>query len=251
VTFTPTDTSYPAVTKTVFITVVAASTQTMTASMTIPTPTVQYSDAATFSVTVTSSLPGVAPAGQVAFRVGTQAIGTADLLPVGNAQTTTTYQAVLTKPMLEPSPYGTPPTGQMKPGMKIISASMLNPNSRFAMTNPTSKALSLVLEDARVSYTGATSFSLGGLTTVPLRVLVTEPADGSPGELRTAQVQFYDRATGTLLGTSSVAQDGTAVFNWAANLGTANSKTFTIGFIVAAYYTRNSTLDNVSITISK
>jgi hypothetical protein len=92
---------------------------------------------------------------------------------------------------------------------------------------------------------------LGGLTTVPLRVLVTEPADGSPGELRTAQVQFYDRATGTLLGTSSVAQDGTAVFNWAANLGTANSKTFTIGFIVAGYYTRNSTLDNVSITISK
>jgi hypothetical protein len=183
--------------------------------------------------------------------VGTQAIGTADLLPVGNALTTTTYQAVLTKPMLEPSPYGTPPIGQMKPSMKIISASMLSPDPRFAMTNPTSKAMSLILEDGRVSYTGSTSLSLGGLTTVPLKVLVTEPADGSAGDLRTAQVQFYDRATGTLLGTSSVAQDGTAIFNWAANLGGANSKPFTIGFIVAGYYSRNSTLDNVSITVSK
>ena len=84
-----------------------------------------------------------------------------------------------------------------------------------------------------------------------LKVVVSEPADGSAGDLRTAQVQFYDRATGTLLGISNVAQDGTAIYNWAANLGTANSKTFTIGFIVAGYYTRNSTLDNVSITVSK
>jgi hypothetical protein len=136
--------------------------------------------------------------------------------------------------------------------MKIISASMLNPDSRFAVTNPTSKALSLVVEDARVAYTGSTALSLGGSTTVPLKVVVTEPADGSPGDVRMAQVLFYDRATGVLLGTSSVGQDGAAIFNWAANLGGANSKTFTIGFTVAGgYYSRNSTLDNVSITVSK
>jgi hypothetical protein len=251
VTFTPTDIKYPTVSKSVVIKVVTASTQTMTASLALPTSTVQYSDPATFSVTVTSSLPGVAPAGQVAFRVGTQAIGTADLLPVGNPQTTTTYQAVLTKPMLEPSPYGTPPTGQMQPGMKIISASMLNPDPRFTMTNPTNKAMSPAREDARVAYTGTTALSLGGSTTVPLKVLVTEPADGSPGDLRTAQVLFYDRGTGVLIGTSSVAQDGTAIFNWPANLGGANSKSFTLGFVVAGYYTRNNTLDNASVTVSK
>jgi len=175
-----------------------------------------------------------------------------DLVPVGDPSTTTTYQAVWNGPLLEPSPFGTAPTGQMKPGTKIVTATLLNPDPRFVITNPTSKTVGISAENALIAYVSGSPISLGGQSTTQLKVIVSEPADGSPGELRNAQVQFIDRGTSTLLGTVNVAADGTAILpNWAPNLAGANSKDFTIGFVVIGYYTRNSTLDNVTVTVTK
>lgn len=85
-----------------------------------------------------------------------------------------------------------------------------------------------------------------------MTVTVTDAPDGYPGDIRNAQVQFFNRGTNTLLGTANVtASDsnptvGTATLNWAATPGTD-----TIGFVVTNYYNRNSSADNATITVSK
>src|SRR2546428_674116 len=111
-----------------------------TSALTVNTASVQYSDVASFSVTMTTTFSGQRPAGKVAFKIGTQSMGVADVTPVGgNAATATQWTAAWSGQLLEPSPSGTMPTGQMRPGTKIVSAQMLDPDSRFAMTNPTNK----------------------------------------------------------------------------------------------------------------
>jgi len=250
--------------------VITATAATATSTLTVSSLTPQYGDQDTFTVTVTSSAPGQ-PAAGVAFSVGTQQVGsptpvTVPLTPVGDPATTTTYQAVWTGQLLEPTPFGSTPTGQMKPGLHLVSASFVNPN--FSITKPTNKSVNITREDARIAGLDRTSYSLGGSATgtVPLTVTVKDitamlgdPAyDAYPGDIRNAQVQFIDRATNTVLGTANVASligsgttTGTATFNWSVNLGTATSKSYTIGFAVLNYYTRNSTADNVVVTVSK
>jgi 5-hydroxyisourate hydrolase-like protein (transthyretin family) len=245
VTFTPTDTTlYVVTTTTVNINVVAAGTQTMTSTLTISTPSVQYSDNASFTVQVTSSVAGQMPAGKVAFKIGTQAMGVSNLTPIGDPLTTTTYQAVWSGPLLEPSPSGTPPTGQLKPSLKIVSAQMLDPDPRFAMTNPTNKSMTIAVEDARVAYAGAsTTLTLSG-GTVPLTASVTELADGLPGAITLATVQFVNRANNAVIGTAPVGPDGKATMSWTTTAGS-----YTIGFVVGNYYSRNNAADNVAITV--
>ena len=43
--------------------------------------------------------------------------------------------------------------------------------------------------------------------------------------------------------------DGIVIFNWNANIGTNATQTFTFGFIVSNYYTRNSTLDDATLVV--
>jgi hypothetical protein len=207
---------------------------------------VQYSDVASFSVTVTSTVAGQAPAGKVAFKVGTQSVGVVSLTPVGDPLTTTSYQAVWSGQLLEPSPSGTMPTGQLKPSLKIVSAVMLDPDARFAMTNPTNKTMTIGAEDARVAYAGPATLLLGTGTTVPLTASVTELADGYPGDITLATVQFVNRATNAVLGSVAVGADGRATYNWTAAPGT-----YSIGFVIGNYYTRNNSADNVSITVTR
>ena len=86
---------------------------------------------------------------------------------------------------------------------------------------------------------------------------VTEKADGFRGDVRNAQVAFLDRSTNTVIGTAYVTDcdadctSGLARVTWNVNLGSAKSKTFTIGFLVTGYYSRSNTLDNVNIVITK
>jgi VCBS repeat-containing protein len=247
VTFTPTDSAhFAAATKSVPINVVAPGTQTMTATLSGSSSSVQYSDTISFTTTVTSSVAGRAPAGNVGFKVGTQGVGVAQLKPVGDPLTTTTYQAIWTGQMLEPAA-GTLPTGQMRPGAKIVSAMMLDPDPKFVMTNPLSKSISINFEDARVAWGGAsTTLSLGAGTKVPLTAAVTELPDGLAGDIQLATVQFINRSTGAVLGSATVGSDGKATFLWTATAGT-----YAIGFSVGNYYTRNNVADNVSITVTK
>jgi YVTN family beta-propeller protein len=225
---------------------------TGTATVTVSVLTPVYSDLETFSATFTPASPGVAPA-NVTFKVGTQIMGDAALVPNGSV-----YQASLTRAMIEP----TPPTRQMKPDFHTVTAVFTDPNFSVATS---AKGITIQAEDARVAYAGPATLTLGTSTTVPLTVAVKDitavpgdPAwDPYPGDIRNAQVSFIDRSTNMILGTVWVtASDtnptvGSATFNWPVNLGTAKSKSYTIGFIVGYYYRRNSTADNVTITVSK
>jgi hypothetical protein len=232
---------------------------TATSTLTVSGLTPQYSDQDTFTVTVSSSVPG-APAMAAAFFVGTQGVGTAPLTPVGDPATTTTYKAVWTGPLVEQTT-----NGQMKPGIHIVSASFVNAN--VALSNPANKSVNIQREDARVGGLAQKAYTLGASSgVVPLTVTIADitaatgdaATDPFAGDIRNAQVNFIDRATNTVIGTANVSAltgsgttSGTATLNWAVNLGTASSKTYTIGFSVLNYYTRASTADNVVITVAK
>ena len=74
--------------------------------------------------------------------------------------------------------------------------------------------------------------------------------DGNPGDVGTASVAFVNRATGATIGTANVVPDadrtrGTATLTWTASRGT-----YTIGFSASGQYTRNSSADNVVVTVT-
>jgi hypothetical protein len=81
--------------------------------------------------------------------------------------------------------------------------------------------------------------------------------DPDAGDIGTATVSFVNRTTLATLATVTVTPNidrktGTATYNFPASaLGTATSQTLTLGFVVGGNYTRNSTADNVTITIKK
>src|SRR5207245_11584250 len=110
-----------------------------------------------------SYTPGVAggpgPAlSNVIFKVGTQTLGVATSVSlVGGV-----YQYAWTGPLVEPSPFGTAPTGQLKPGTRTVTATFVDPNCTVANPN---KLITAKAEDARVAYSDPTSFSLGGSST--------------------------------------------------------------------------------------
>src|SRR5204863_9479627 len=110
----------------------AALTQTVnnkgtTSTVTLSSPK-QYSDLEPFKLTVTGLVNGQLPAQSVTFKVGTQVVGTAPMTIVGvNAE------ATLVAALLEPSPYGTPPTGQMLPTPmgRTVTATVNNVNPNY------------------------------------------------------------------------------------------------------------------------
>jgi YVTN family beta-propeller protein len=232
------------------------------ATGTTTTPTVsaftpQYSDMETFRTTFTPSVAGGPAPAKVRFKVGTQIIGDATPTFVNG-----TYQYTWTGQLLDPA--GTT-TRQMKPDFRAVTATFVDPN--FSVTNPPPKAITIQKEDARVTYAGPPSVSLGGSATgiVELTATVRDITavngdlrwDMYPGDIRNATVSFIDRSTNTIIGTvnptlsGSDSTIGTATYKWSVDLGTAKSKSYTIGFIVSYYYNRNSTADNAAITITK
>jgi len=224
----------------------AAGTMTLAASNLAP----QYSDLDTFTATYSPAAGAPVPR-TVTFKVGTQVLGDAPLNLVG-----TSYQATWTGQMVEPSPFGTAPTGQMKPGAHTVTATTSDAN--FVATTG-SRSISIAKEDARVTNTTPTTVKLSPTGTMVLTAsvkdisaVVGDPAtDPYPGDIRNATVTFVDRGGVVNIATVNVAADGSASFTWTPTLGTAVSKTYTIGFIVSNYYNRNSTLDNVTITVTK
>ena len=228
-----------------------------TATLTVSVLTPQYSDMETFRATFTPSVSGGSAPAKVSFKVGTQLIGEATPTISGS-----TYQYTWTGQLLDPE--GTT-SRQMKPDFRAVTANFADPN--VAVTKPPARAITIQKEDARVVYTGPTSVSLGGgaTGTVVLSATVKDISavtgdsrqDGYSGDIRSAQVFFVDRSTNTILGTvTPTAPDsdrtvGTATLNWTVNLGSAKSKTYTIGIIVGYYYNRNNTLDNAVVKVTK
>jgi hypothetical protein len=86
--------------------------------------------------------------------------------------------------------------------------------------------------------------------------------DEFAGDIRQARVTFVNRETSNApiagcvdlpvqLVNGSDLKTGTATCNWTANIGAADSDSFTIGIIVSNYYNRNASIDNQVITVSK
>ncbi|MBC6992407.1 MBG domain-containing protein [Hymenobacter sp. BT491] len=129
--------------------------------------------------------------------------------------------------------------------------------------------LTVKQEDARVTYTGAmysstatTSASTAALTlraTVQdiTAVLGDKAYDANPGDIKTANLSFYiveDNKTipATLAYlTSGDTKTATATASWTADLGSADSKQYTVQLIVGGNYLRNSASDDAVITVSK
>jgi hypothetical protein len=151
----------------------------------------------------------------------------------------------------------------MKPGAKTISASAADPN--FAPSTG-SRAITITKEDARVAYTGPANVSLaanpgGVVLTASVKDIAAAIGDtvkdATPGDIRNATVSFVDRSTNAIIATVNVtASDsepkvGVATYTWPVNIGTAASKSFTIGFTVSGYYNRSNTVDNAVVVVSK
>jgi hypothetical protein len=203
------------------------------------------------------------PATSVTFYIGMQNMGTTALANDGGGG----LKGVLTVPLLEPTPFGTAPTGQMAPGAHPVTAVFGGVNANFTVGSPTT-TLNITQEDARAYYTGAcfasTSSATSGSATVTLSATVkdisaVDPGDPNVGDIRNAKVTFINRDTNIVIASnvpvglvsSGDTKVGTATYNWNANIGANDSQSFTIGTIVTNYYTRNSSEDNTVVTVSK
>jgi hypothetical protein len=239
---------------------VQAPTPTTT-SVTVTPSTRQYSDRVTFEATVTPSVPGVQPpAKSVTFKIGSQSMGTAPLLPAG-----VTYKAILPNvALLEPSS----PSGQLMAGSKMVTAVFNEVNSAYTV-NSAYKVLTITREDARVTYTGPNAVKTSSTdrrrATVKLSATIRDISatpegltDVDPGDVRKAILSFVNRDTGVTIAYLPVTQlqgsgtsTGTVSYDWTVDIGNASSKTFKVALVVSGYYTRNAAADDVSITVSK
>jgi hypothetical protein len=139
----------------------------------------------------------------------------------------------------------------------------------YTVPNAT-RALVISKEDARGSYDGTTLAYTAGLNatdpaTVTLRATVKDitavdsASDSSAGDISKATVTFFNRDTGVAISgavpvTLVNANDpstGTATFNWAPTIGTANAQTFRIGMTLSNYYTRNDNSEDALVTVAK
>jgi Bacterial Ig-like domain (group 3) len=217
--------------------------QRATASLTVSPLQRQYSDRMTLEATV--SPPNAAES--VTFKVNTHVLGTAPVIG-GRAR--------LTPALL----------GAIGAGVKSVTAVFNQAEKNYEIYNPY-RSMSALREDARVTYTGATTVNTGCSSCASAIVrleatvrdisLVSAATDADPGDVGTATVAFVNRATGAVIQTVVVTPSpndqriGKAVYDWPVNLGKSSSQTFTIGMVVGNQYLRNSTLDDAKVTVRR
>lgn len=239
---------------------------TTTTTVAVTPSSQQYSDRITFIATVTPyNCAGAGDiGGSVTFKVGTQALGSA---PVVNGTAILSNVA-----LVEPTPFGTAPSGQMAPtapGTRTVTACFAGAASDYVVTNPTT-SLIISCEDARAYYTGAcytsTSSPTSGSAVVTLSATIKDitavPGDAAYdpylGDIRNATVTFINRDNNSIIASNipvglvnnNDPTIGTAVYNWSVNIS-GDAQQFTIGVIVGNYYCRNSSDDDVVITVAK
>jgi hypothetical protein len=92
-----------------------------------------------------------------------------------------------------------------------------------------------------------------------ITAVIGDPAcDMYAGDIRNATVTFVNRGNNTPIATVPVGlvnpsdtKTGTATYVWNVNIGNADSESYTIGFIVNNWYTRNSSADDEVVTVKK
>ncbi|HEV2492766.1 MAG TPA: kelch repeat-containing protein [Terriglobia bacterium] len=250
---------------------------------TTSTPTVanqpQYSDPVTFTATISAN--SYSPLANTAeFYVGTQGLGGATdmgsctLVNDGSGNYTCTTVA---KPLISSS--APSPDANFAPGVHTVYAvfsGFPTPNPAAAEAQPTT-SLTINQEDARDTYTGPVYDTVTAGSTsaiIPLSATIWDISnslfsptglnpdgayDAYPGNISNATVTFTDLDTGEVLCTNvpvtlvSAADSTTGTVSCMSAsipLNNTGSQSFTLGIKVGNYYTRNTTEDNVVITIA-
>jgi hypothetical protein len=196
-------------------------------------------------------------------------VGTAPLAAGTGAADAGSLVATLDVALLEPTPFGTTPTGQMAPGSHTVYATFTGKNPNFTINDPNTP-LTITAEDASVDYNGDSLFYGASTTatsaTVTLTALVTDAADVSRGDIRNSTVKFVDRATNTPLSCSNYSPAtttlvpslvdpsdptvGIVVCTTTLAISNSSGSQYTIGTTVNNYYTRNSSDDDTVITVA-
>ena len=248
----------------------AAATLTVTPRVSTGTVTIapnpqQYSDPTTLSVVLANAVAcGEQAATSVTFFIGTQEMGTVTLTISG-----TDLIASLPVLLLEPTPFGTSPTGQMAPGVHTVTAVFNGVNPNFTLT-PATAPLTITPEDARAYYTGAcfvgtqSATSLNAVVTLSatfkdITAVLGDPSyDAYAGDIRNATITFINRDNNTIIAANvpfglvnpADSKIAVATYNWNVTIS-GNSQSFTVGIIIGGYYSRNSSTENTVVTVSQ
>ena len=206
----------------------------VTTSVITNATTPQYSDAVTYTATITGGAPVVTGANgaavSVTFKVGNQVMGTVPLAVSGNNLVGILADNQLVEGL----------AGQMAPGAKGVTAIFNTPNANYGLSssnNTSTSSLTITKENADITYTGQDYVSLPSTTatsvTISLSATVRDlfpGADGNRGNIKNAKITFRrdNPVTGTILGT--------------ANITPALMTDSTIGTVVTSFtYTLSST----------
>jgi hypothetical protein len=230
-----------------------------TGAVTVVPSTQQYSDLVTFAATLSpASAGGTAPATEVTFYVGTQSMGTVDLVDNGAGSLVGTLSDVA---LLETV------AGQMAPGARTVTAEFGGVNENFTVVDATT-SLTIGREDARITYIGDILVFTASPNTDSATVLLAatirditavDAADANAGDIRKATVRFVNRDNNTVLCTAAGvtlvdpadSKTGTAGCEYTAHLGGGDGVDISVGVVVDGYYTRDSSEDNEVLTVSK
>ncbi|MCE3278070.1 MAG: hypothetical protein K0S44_261 [Bacteroidetes bacterium] len=231
----------------------------------------QYSDTETFTLTIPGGAPLISGGPQAAqsasFYIGTQSLGNANLIISGSDLVATLSNI----PLLEPTPFGTAPVGQMAPGARTVKAVINNPdnNYSFSTLEPTA-VLNISKENSAAYYTGGEFASTGTATAttanIRLSATVIDTADSNRGDIRNALVRFkiqpyncdismtpgaviYTRWRTVSLVNASDISTGTAVLDTSFNIGSCDAKIYDVTVETGNYYTGNSGM--ATITVAK
>ncbi|GAA4464428.1 hypothetical protein GCM10023189_43590 [Nibrella saemangeumensis] len=239
VTWTVTDASGNSQTATQNVTIVKQPT---TLSL-ISTPSVQYSDVVTLTATLQANGSGISSQ-TVSFTAGTQSV-TAVTNGSGVASTTLAITQA--------------------PGTYPVVATYAGACPYDAITSSTN-SLTVTKENAIATYTGALFASTSGsnssaaivtlsATIQDITAVPSDPAyDPYLGDIKNATVTFRILETGQTIPATigyvnpGDTKTGTATVNWSIDIGTAESKQFTVQVLVNGYYIGN---DQTVVTISK
>lgn len=209
--------------------------------------TIQYSDPVSLSATLVDNVSGLGVIGKtITFTIGSQST-----TAVTNASGVASTSLIITQ----------------APGNYNVTCAFAEDGSYLASAD--SDPFTITREDARVNFTGtsivATASSTSGVATVTLRATVQDitAVTGDPeydsfaGDIRNARVKFTKDGTDltgwltpTLVNSTDL-KTGVVSYNWTVDIGAASDEVYTIGIVVDAYYTRNSSADNTVVTVYK
>jgi M6 family metalloprotease-like protein len=164
----------------------------------------QYSDLVDITISIANGYTcGEQAATDADIYIGSQFMGAVTFSPSGSDLTATLYDVAL----LEPTPFGTEPIGQMAPGDHNVTAVISGLNSNFDVQNP-GAILAISCEDAEITYTGGEFFTANpnnGNFSAALAAFIVDANDNSRGEIRNASLTFTeDDASGAVLGIADI-----------------------------------------------